>query len=120
MILRDYQQQAIDRYMAERPARALIVAPTGSGKTVIVAEIVRQLPGRVLFLTHRQEIIQQALGYFGDCNVIKSGADRQRGARITVAQVQTLARRALPPADLVVSDEAHHIRGDQGHAILGA
>jgi len=120
MILRDYQQQAIDRYMAERPARALIVAPTGSGKTVIVAEIVRQLPGNVLFLTHRQEIIQQALGYFGDCNVIKAGADRQIGARITVAQVQTLARRTLPPADMVVSDEAHHIRGEQWHAILGA
>jgi superfamily II DNA or RNA helicase len=96
----------------------LIVAPTGSGKTVIVSEIIKQLPGKILFLTHRQEILFQARSYFGECNIIKAGHDENIGSRITVAQVQTLVRRDLPDVEVIISDEAHHAPSDGWSSIL--
>ena len=65
MILRPYQHDAIAAFDAEVERgirRVILVAPTGSGKTIILAEIVRKLAGsvkRVMVLAHRREIISQ-------------------------------------------------------------
>jgi superfamily II DNA or RNA helicase len=118
MNLRPYQTLALDEYFWVNSQRVLFVSPTGSGKTVLIAALIEKCRGAVLFLTHRQEILFQARSYFGQCNVIKAGHDYECGSRITVAQVQTLARRTPPPADMVISDECHHIRGEQWNALL--
>jgi len=65
MNLRPYQQQAIsDLRMAYRSgAQApLLVAPTGAGKTIILAAITQAAAGRgrrILILVHRRELIRQ-------------------------------------------------------------
>ena len=57
--LRVYQQRAVEE--VDHHKRPLIVAPTGSGKTVIASEIIRRSENRhVLFLAHRRELIHQA------------------------------------------------------------
>ncbi|MEG2459476.1 MAG: DEAD/DEAH box helicase family protein, partial [Raoultibacter sp.] len=67
-----YQQEILDRLEAERTVRGffrnLIVAATGTGKTVISAldykHFRRQNPGkpcRLLFVAHREEILKQSL-----------------------------------------------------------
>jgi superfamily II DNA or RNA helicase len=63
MRFRDYQQNAIDSAFREweSVASTMIVAPTGTGKTVIMAGIVkRAFPRRVLVIAHREELIFQA------------------------------------------------------------
>jgi superfamily II DNA or RNA helicase len=64
MKLRNYQKNAADAIFQEWESGArstLVVCPTGTGKTVLAAEIVkRTFPGRVLFLAHREELIFQA------------------------------------------------------------
>ncbi len=65
--LRDYQKKAVDAlydYWAQgKGENPLIVAPTGSGKTAIIAQIVRDamsFPGtRVLIVTHVKELLTQ-------------------------------------------------------------
>ena len=62
--LRDYQQSLIDRcfHSLGQGETPLLVAPTGAGKTIIAAEIVRRLIDdgqRVLVTAHRIEIIHQ-------------------------------------------------------------
>ena len=65
--LRDYQKKAVDAlydYWANgKGENPLIVAPTGSGKTAIIAQIVRDamsFPGtRVLIVTHVKELLTQ-------------------------------------------------------------
>jgi DNA repair protein RadD len=65
--LRQYQREAIDNlysYWADgRGENPLIVAPTGAGKTAIIAQIVKDamsFPGtRVLILTHVKELLTQ-------------------------------------------------------------
>ena len=63
MSLRPYQQAALtavrDAYRQGHRS-ALVVMPTGTGKTVLFAEISRLAKGPVLVLAHRQELVEQA------------------------------------------------------------
>src|SRR3954447_24252646 len=63
MRLRDYQQKCSDSVIAEfeKLSSTLVVMPTGSGKTVLFADIIRRMqPKRAIVLAHRSELIFQA------------------------------------------------------------
>lgn len=117
MILRDYQLQAIEGLrdkIRRGKRRLLLVSPTGSGKTVIASEMVRGAVSKgntVLFLAHRRELVMQAVARLADnginAGVIMAGQP-VTNAQVQVASVQTLARRVLPQANLIIIDEAHH------------
>ena len=100
--------------------RALVVLATGLGKTLLTAFEAQQLSvRRVLFLAHREEIIEQARMAFalvfpdGKLGVY-SGPRREREADFVFATVQTIARPehlATWPRDhfdLIIVDEFHH------------
>ena len=125
--LRPYQHDVIadfERACAAGKRRIMLVAPTGSGKTVIASAIIKQAVAQyrnVLVLAHRREIIAQTSAKLHASGVahgiIQAGFDHlsRPMAFVQVASVQTLTARAvrtermeLPPADLFVIDEAHH------------
>lgn len=118
--LRPYQSAALEaiRTAYREGARApLLVAPTGSGKTVMFAEISRgatRRNKRVLILAHRIELVDQIMAALTatdtPCDVIARGYSRRKGA-VVVASVQTLMRRLenVAPPDLIIIDEAHHV-----------
>lgn len=135
--LREYQHDVIDRLRAVITAghrRPLLVAPTGSGKTIIAAEVVRRTMARdnhVLFLAHRRELIHQASRKLHETaishGVLLAGEIPLPDRNVQVASVQTLWSRALrrevmelPPADLVIVDEAHRARAKTYQRILDA
>jgi DNA repair protein RadD len=115
--LRDYQNKAVAEIEASKDP--CLVAPTGSGKTVIGAAVIHRAPNApVLFLAHRRELIFQTkakLKGFGiDAGVIMAGEPLDHMRRVQVASIQTLHARSirrnedLPPAKMVVIDECHH------------
>ena len=135
--LRPYQHDHVAATHAEIGVgrrRILQVAPTGAGKTVTVAEIIRQgvvLGKRVLFLAHRRELIHQAhqkLYAAGvDAGIILAEWPARPEEPVQIASIQTLWARAmrtkkidLPLADLVVIDEAHHCRAMTYRKIIEA
>lgn len=63
MILRDYQQAASDSVFFEwkEVDSTLVVFPTGGGKTVLFADVIRRsFPRKAMVLAHREELIWQA------------------------------------------------------------
>ena len=117
--LRQYQHDSVASIIAA--IDPIVVAPTGSGKTIIIADFIRRAENKfVLVLAHRRELIHQMRDKLGDhgitAGVILSGDSMNQMARVQVASVQTLWSRCmrgnqdLPPADIVVIDEAHHVR----------
>jgi len=122
LALRPYQSAAIaairERY-AEGDRGTLLVLPTGTGKTVVFAEVARRVVaggGRVLILAHRAELLEQAANKLDAVGVragIEQAGRRGGSADVVVASVQTLRRSRLEcwPTDsfsLIVVDEAHH------------
>lgn len=60
--LRDYQQQAVNntiQFFKKSHAPAVIVLPTGAGKSLVIAELARIAKGRVLILAHVKELVEQ-------------------------------------------------------------
>jgi DNA repair protein RadD len=60
--LRDYQQQAVNntiKFFQHRREPAVIVLPTGAGKSLVIAELARIARGRVLILAHVKELVEQ-------------------------------------------------------------
>lgn len=60
--LRDYQQEAVKNVIAffqKRREPAVVVLPTGAGKSLVIAELARIAKGRVLVLAHVKELVEQ-------------------------------------------------------------
>jgi len=116
MRLRRYQQIGVETILASSVRRLLVVAPTGSGKTVVIAALCRKLVAdgrRVLVVAHRRELINQTHDHLlelgvSDVGVVMASDDRADGdAAVQVASIDTLRRRTAPPSDVVIIDEAH-------------
>jgi superfamily II DNA or RNA helicase len=89
------------------------------------------MTGRVLVLVHRRELIKQTsrklYALHIDHGIIAAGFTAHAGEPVQLASIQTLHARAvrgslieLPPADVVIVDEAHHIRARTYMRILEA
>lgn len=111
VVLRPYQSAAVSEVLANVAFSPILVAPTGSGKTVMGRSIVAGVGGRVLWIAHRKELIEQAASHLstvGSVGIIRSGVTPAPLARIQVASRDTLAVRQYPEANVVIVDEAHH------------
>ena len=109
-MLRDYQIDICSRVSEafEHHRSVMVQMPTGTGKTMVLAELVKQLMMkdegvRILIVAHRRELIEQ----------IKATIKRMKmdSRNITVESIQTISRRIATiefAPSLVVIDEAHH------------
>jgi len=116
--LRDYQQDLLarTRKALNRNRSAVMVLPTGGGKTVIFCYMVASAAARgkrTLILVHRSELLQQVsatLTAFGVKHDLCAPGEHETSSRVIVASVFSAARRLhkLPLPDFVIIDEAHH------------
>lgn len=132
--LRMLEQLASERANHDRH-RNLVVAATGTGKTVVAALDYRSLaqphrtPPTLLFVAHRQEILDQSLRTYrevlGDASFGEQlvGGVRPDRWQHVFASVQSLHNRGVadirPDAfDVVVIDEFHHANAATYRALL--
>ena len=117
--LHDHQARALDALRASLLAgkrRPMVQAPTGAGKTVLAAAIVDgalKKGKRVLFTVPFLNLIDQTVEAFSRrainaVGVMQGYHPQTDGAQpVQVASIQTLQRRRIPDADVVIIDEAH-------------
>ena len=136
-VLRDYQQRLADDAIAAMAAgkKPVVVAPTGSGKSAILAELVRQLLAtnrQVLIGAHRREIVKHLLASIEKHTGIKPAeisADNKAKlsiiqSPIKVAMIPTLSRRKgqIPESwigsHVLLLDEAHHSSSPSWHGLI--
>jgi superfamily II DNA or RNA helicase len=145
MVLRDYQTQAADAVLREFEtcASTLVCLPTGAGKTVTAAEVIRRTISNapngaitsVIFIAHREELLTQArkciekhCGVECEMELAGARASEMYPAPVLLASVQTMcsgrngARRMhkFSPYNygLVIVDESHHAPATSYKAVL--
>jgi DNA repair protein RadD len=123
-MLRDYQNKTISQLFAairEGDKRCLVVLSCGAGKSTIfsaVCKMAHEKDRKVLFVVHRKKLVHQfkeRLQNQFDINsgLIIAGSKENRRRSIQVASIQSLVGRDFPEADLIIFDEAHHIKSNQ-------
>lgn len=121
--LRDYQQDAVDavlNHFRRSDDSALLVLPTGAGKSLVIAELARLAKRRILVLAHVSELVEQnALKYqqLGlKCSVYAAGLKlKQTNEQVCFASIQSAARNLEDFSreySLVIIDECHRVSSE--------
>ncbi|MBY0554371.1 DEAD/DEAH box helicase [bacterium] len=118
--LRDYQQKAVNNtiaYFKKTRRPAVVVLPTGAGKSLVIAELAKIARGRVLVLAHVKELVEQNYekykSYGLDAGIFSASLGKKDWDQKAIfGSVQSVARA---PDDffnnfsLLVIDECHRV-----------
>ncbi|MCK5475044.1 MAG: DEAD/DEAH box helicase [Candidatus Pacebacteria bacterium] len=114
-----YQKEAIDAILMEE--NGILVAPPGSGKTIIGIELIARLSQSTLILVHKKQIFDQWVDRIENFLDIPkkeigkfSSGKKKIGDKVTVAMVQTLNRMDnlqdySDSFGMIIVDECHHM-----------
>lgn len=123
--LRDYQQQASDasiRFFRENNDKnGLLVLPTGSGKSLVIADIAHRLDGSVLVFQPSKEILEQnyaKLRSYGveDCSIYSASFNSKKISRITFATIGSVKSHMedFNHFKYIIVDECHTCNAQGG------
>ena len=123
-ILRDYQSQAVEASLAHFRTSddpAVIVLPTGAGKSLVIAELSRLAKGRVICLAHVKELVEQNHAKFlatgSSAGVFSAGlSQRDSSEKTTFASIQSIAANLdnfQEAVSLIIIDECHRVGGEE-------
>jgi len=118
--LRDYQKTAVDnviRHFKKKREPAVVVLPTGAGKSLVIAELARIAKGRVLVLAHVKELVEQNhekyVSYGLEAGIFSASLGKKdRHYKATFGSVQSIARAPdefFENFSLLVIDECHRV-----------
>lgn len=125
-VLRDYQKEASDAVVRffnnkKEKGNGLVIAPTASGKSLILADIASQLNGNVLVLQPSSEILKQnfaKLKSYGieDCSIYSASLNKKEISRITFAMIGSIMAHIddFDKFTAILVDECHVINAQGG------
>ena len=118
--LRPYQQEAVDstlNYFRKKRSPAVIVLPTGAGKSLVIAELAKIAKGRVLVLAHVKELVEQNHlkyeSYGLQAGIYSAGLNQKNSKRkVIFGSIQSVANASdsfFNDFTLLVIDECHRV-----------
>jgi len=123
--LRTYQQEssdaAIEYLTGKSKKNAMIVLPTGSGKSLVIAAIAKGLDAPVLIFQPSKEILEQnfnKLASYGilDCSIYSASFNSKEISRITFATIGSVKNNAelFEHFKYIIIDECHFVNAKKG------
>jgi DNA repair protein RadD len=130
--LRPYQNEAVQKtikHFQKERVPAVIVLPTGAGKSLVIAELAKIANGRVLVLAHVKELVEQNhqkyQSYDLEAGIFSAGLGKKEVFdKVIFGSIQSVARAPKDFFDnfsIVIIDECHRISQDkesQYHQVL--
>lgn len=121
--LRPYQKEAVDAaldHFRKSRAPAVIVLPTGAGKSLVIAELARIARGRVLVLAHVKELVEQNHEKYQNLGLVAgifsaSLGKKDFSEKAIFGSVQSVARAPdefFTGFSLLIIDECHRVAED--------
>lgn len=122
-VLRDYQSKAVQsviQYFKKRRDPAVVVLPTGAGKSLVIAELARVAKGRVLVLAHVKELVEQNYekytSYDLEAGIFSASLGKKEISQKAIfGSIQSVARASndfFSDFSLLVIDECHRVSED--------
>ena len=108
---RDYQQDLIDE--ALRLKSCIIKAPTGSGKTIVIASILKQLEGKTgLLFFNKKQLLKQTSDFLTKCGIehgvaFGDGVDIKPLTLVTIQSIDKVIDTHLKTSEFIMFDEIH-------------
>lgn len=132
-IPRPYQQQAIDIgvdffHDHKKKFNGLQILPTGSGKSVVIANLASSLPGKTVVFQPSKEILEQNvrkyISYGYRCGVYSASAGMKYMDDVTFATIGSVNKKhhLFNEFKNIIIDEAHLVNPDEGmyHAFINS
>ncbi len=100
--LRDYQKEASDRgveFLLSKDSyhSGVIVAPTGSGKSLIIADIAQRLNGNVVVFQPSKELLQQNhekfISYGNEAKIYSASMNQKEIGKVTFATIGSVFKK---------------------------
>lgn len=118
--LRPYQKEAVDNtinYFKKKRDPAVVVLPTGAGKSLVIAELASIAKGRVLVLAHVKELVEQNHlkyeSYGLKAGIYSAGLNKKESSqKVIFGSIQSVANAEDSFFDdftLLVIDECHRV-----------
>ena len=118
--LRPYQKACVDQtilHFKNSKEPALIVLPTGAGKSIVIAELARIAKGRVLVLAHVKELVEQNHAKFvtlsDSTGIYSAGLNRKDfDQKVIFGSIQSVANAEVDffkNFSLLIIDECHRV-----------
>lgn len=133
-ILRDYQKKSSDLAIKfinsqkkgngeflKTKKNGILILPTGSGKSLIIADIISRLDGNILIFQPSKEILEQnykKLQTYGilECSVYSASLKQKKISRVTFATIGSVINKIdeFKHFSYVIIDECHKVNANEG------
>lgn len=121
-IPRQYQEKAIQAGIQSLNSgdNGIIVAPTGSGKSIIIAEIIKRTGKKTIVLQPTKEILEQNLSklqnYTEQIGIFSASMNRKTIGQITLATIGTIIKHkeVFYEFEQIIVDECHLVSSQGG------
>ena len=121
--LRKYQSEAVeagvDFLLGSQKGNGILVQPTGSGKSLVIANIAKRLNGKVVVFQPSKELLEQNVGkylsYGEQCEVYSASAGRKKIAKVTFATIGSVVNKPhlFKEFSYCIVDECHLVSPDK-------
>jgi superfamily II DNA or RNA helicase len=112
---RPYQEEAVNTLIES--GGGVVVAPPGSGKTILALEYIARMGLKTLWITHTSSLLEQSIErateFLGGISIGKMGSGSNVDGDLTIAVINTLYKNLdsldFSKYSIVIVDECHRV-----------